>query len=149
MSGRRHRHFLRKSTHTGPLLAIDRATRLWLTPKPRRASPPLLRTLGLWAPREEKSCLHLIHLSSASGRWNWPGRARGRSPWLPKTSGSRSRVLVSGLSTPMSTRGSGGSVDPGAEKLARLRKENPVPKMERDLLSRAATFLASENALPK
>ena len=35
------------------------------------------------------------------------------------------------------------------EELARLRKENRVLKMERDLLSRAAAFFASENVLPR
>lgn len=34
-------------------------------------------------------------------------------------------------------------------ELARLRRENRVLKMERDLLSRAAAFFASENVLPK
>jgi len=34
-------------------------------------------------------------------------------------------------------------------ELSRLRKENRVLKMERDLLSRAAAFFASENVLPK
>ena len=36
-----------------------------------------------------------------------------------------------------------------AEDLRRLRKENRVLRMERDLLSRAAAFFASENVLPK
>ena len=36
-----------------------------------------------------------------------------------------------------------------AEYLRRLRKENRVLRMERDLLSRAAAFFASENVLPK
>ena len=35
------------------------------------------------------------------------------------------------------------------EELRRLRRENRVLKMERDLLSRAAAFFASENVLPK
>lgn len=35
------------------------------------------------------------------------------------------------------------------EELRRLRKENRVLRMERDLLSRAAAFFASENVLPK
>ncbi len=35
------------------------------------------------------------------------------------------------------------------EELRRLRKENRVLKMERDLLSRAAAFFAQENVLPK
>jgi transposase len=35
------------------------------------------------------------------------------------------------------------------EELARLRKENRVLRLERDLLSRAAAFFASENVLPK
>jgi transposase-like protein len=35
------------------------------------------------------------------------------------------------------------------EELARLRRENRVLKMERDLLSRAAAFFASENVRPK
>ena len=35
------------------------------------------------------------------------------------------------------------------EELRRLRKENRVLKMERDLLSRAAAFFASENVRPK
>jgi len=35
------------------------------------------------------------------------------------------------------------------EELARLRRENRVLRMERDLLSRAAAFFASENVLPK
>lgn len=35
------------------------------------------------------------------------------------------------------------------EELSRLRKENRVLRMERDLLSRAAAFFASENVLPK
>ena len=35
------------------------------------------------------------------------------------------------------------------EELTRLRRENRVLKMERDLLSRAAAFFASENVLPK
>jgi transposase len=35
------------------------------------------------------------------------------------------------------------------EELARLRRENRVLKMERDLLSRAAAFFAQENVLPK
>lgn len=34
-------------------------------------------------------------------------------------------------------------------ELRRLRKENRVLKMERDLLSRAAAFFATENVLPK
>jgi transposase-like protein len=34
-------------------------------------------------------------------------------------------------------------------ELARLRREIRVLKMERDLLSRAAAFFASENVLPK
>jgi len=34
-------------------------------------------------------------------------------------------------------------------ELSRLRKENRVSKMERDLLSRAAAFSASENVAPK
>jgi len=34
-------------------------------------------------------------------------------------------------------------------ELSRLRKENRVLKMERDLLSRAAAFSASENVAPK
>ncbi|MEA3511842.1 MAG: transposase [Actinomycetota bacterium] len=34
-------------------------------------------------------------------------------------------------------------------ELRRLRKENRVLKMERDLLSRAAAFFASESVLPK
>lgn len=34
-------------------------------------------------------------------------------------------------------------------ELRRLRKENRVLKMERDLLSRAAAFFASENVAPK
>lgn len=35
------------------------------------------------------------------------------------------------------------------EELTRLRREIRVLKMERDLLSRAAAFFASENVLPK
>ena len=35
------------------------------------------------------------------------------------------------------------------EELRRLRKENRVLRMERDLLSRAAAFFATENVLPK
>ena len=35
------------------------------------------------------------------------------------------------------------------EELRRLRRENRVLKMERELLSRAAAFFASENVLPK
>jgi transposase len=35
------------------------------------------------------------------------------------------------------------------EELAQLRKENRVLRMERDLLSRAAAFFASENVRPK
>ena len=35
------------------------------------------------------------------------------------------------------------------EELVRLRKENRVLRMERDLLSRAAAFFASENVRPK
>jgi transposase-like protein len=35
------------------------------------------------------------------------------------------------------------------EELVRLRKENRVLRMERDLLSRAAAFFASENVLPR
>ncbi len=34
-------------------------------------------------------------------------------------------------------------------ELVRLRRENRVLKMERDLLSRAAAFFATENVLPK
>jgi transposase len=34
------------------------------------------------------------------------------------------------------------------EELVRLRRENRVPRMERDLLSRAAAFFAQENVLP-
>jgi len=34
-------------------------------------------------------------------------------------------------------------------ELARLRRENRVLRMERELLSRAAAFFASENVLPK
>ena len=35
------------------------------------------------------------------------------------------------------------------EELVRLRRENRVLKMERDLLSRAAAFFAQENVLPR
>jgi transposase-like protein len=35
------------------------------------------------------------------------------------------------------------------EELVRLRRENRVLRMERDLLSRAAAFFATENVLPK
>ena len=35
------------------------------------------------------------------------------------------------------------------EELVKLRRENRVLKMERDLLSRAAAFFAQENVLPK
>ena len=35
------------------------------------------------------------------------------------------------------------------EELRRLRKENRVLRMERDLLSQAAAFFAQENVLPK
>ncbi|MPZ54845.1 MAG: transposase [Acidimicrobiia bacterium] len=35
------------------------------------------------------------------------------------------------------------------EELSRLRRENRVLRMERDLLSRASAFFASENVLPK
>jgi transposase len=35
------------------------------------------------------------------------------------------------------------------EELTRLRRENRVLRLERDLLSRAAAFFASENVLPK
>ena len=35
------------------------------------------------------------------------------------------------------------------EELVRLRRENRVLRMERDLLSRAAAFFASENVRPK
>jgi transposase-like protein len=35
------------------------------------------------------------------------------------------------------------------EELRRLRRENRVLRMERDLLSRAAAFFATENVLPK
>ena len=35
------------------------------------------------------------------------------------------------------------------DELTRLRKENRVLKMERDILSRAAAFFATENVLPK
>ena len=35
------------------------------------------------------------------------------------------------------------------KELFRLRRENRVLRMERDLLSRAAAFFASENVLPK
>jgi transposase-like protein len=35
------------------------------------------------------------------------------------------------------------------EELARLRRENRVLRMERELLSRAAAFFASENVLPR
>lgn len=35
------------------------------------------------------------------------------------------------------------------KELAKLRKENRLLRMERDLLSRAAAFFAQENVLPK
>ena len=35
------------------------------------------------------------------------------------------------------------------QELTKLRKENRVLRMERDLLSRAAAFFAQENVLPK
>ena len=35
------------------------------------------------------------------------------------------------------------------EELTRLRRDNRVLRMERDLLSRAAAFFAQENVLPK
>lgn len=35
------------------------------------------------------------------------------------------------------------------DELTKLRKENRVLKMERDILSRAAAFFAAENVLPK
>jgi transposase len=35
------------------------------------------------------------------------------------------------------------------DELVRLRRENRVLRMERDLLSRAAAFFATENVLPR
>lgn len=35
------------------------------------------------------------------------------------------------------------------DELTKLRRENRVLKMERDILSRAAAFFATENVLPK
>ena len=35
------------------------------------------------------------------------------------------------------------------QELTKLRRENRVLRMERDLLSRAAAFFAQENVLPK
>ncbi len=35
------------------------------------------------------------------------------------------------------------------EELSRLRRENRILRMERDLLSRAAAFFANENVLPR
>ena len=43
----------------------------------------------------------------------------------------------------------GGLSTSETEELRRLRKENRVLRMERELLSRAAAFFASENVLPK
>ena len=43
----------------------------------------------------------------------------------------------------------GGLTSDERDELTRLRRENRVLKMERDLLSRAAAFFAQENVLPR
>ena len=80
-----------------------------------------------------------------------PARERGKS--IPKLAEDLG-ISESGLRRWVAQADIDDGTEPGVtsdelSELRRLRKENRVLKMERDLLSRAAAFFATENVLPR
>ena len=88
--------------------------------------------------------------SSGVGLWSWRGSGRSRSARLAEDLGISESCLRRWVAQADIDEGAkpGLSSDELAE-LHRLRRENRVLRMERELLSRAAAFFASENVLPK
>ena len=92
----------------------------------------------------------LIRRSSGVERWIWSARSDESVAAIARRLG----ISVSGLRRWVAQ----GEIDEGQalglsteekKELTRLRRENRVLRMERDLLSRAAAFFAQENVLPK
>ena len=95
-------------------------------------------------------CLHRNLSSFVDVPWNWPGRVTNRWPgWLGIWGVSESGLRRWMAQADIDDGNKEGLTTSEKEELSRLRRENRVLRMERDLLSRAAAFFASENVLPK
>ena len=103
---------------------------------------------SLW--KEVFECLLLIRRSSAEEPWIWFEQATSRCLLLLAGWGFRFFGLRRWVSQAEIDEGRApGMSTEERQELTKLRRENRVLRMERDLLSRAAAFFAQENVLPK
>ena len=103
---------------------------------------------SLW--KEVFECLLLIRRSSGVELWIWFKQATSRCLLLLAGWGFRFFGLRRWVSQAEIDEGRApGMSTEERQELTKLRRENRVLRMERDLLSRAAAFFAQENVLPK
>lgn len=99
---------------------------------------------------EEIAWLEGSRRSFGGGRLSWLGSGRNRClSWLLILGVSESSLWRWLKQADVDEGAKPGLTSDEREELAQLRRENRVLRMERDLLSRAAAFFASENVRPK